>query len=153
MTGWGMSSQSPTLSQIEAAVISALKAGVQPHDLSDHIWAREQELVNVLGKVSGPTDVRAAWLSKDPISGPRTKLINPIRCHTCREKIDIVPCVKCSPWDGDADEDDNLELRECPTPTDAKPGTIDKILVMRARLEAGYSVFCEGDAVWQKAAS
>lgn len=151
MTGWGMSSRSHTLNQHEAAIISVLRAGIPPQDLDQYLWVPRKTIQRTLSRMAAPTELRQAWLDGGPIVSERTQLLQPVRCHCCRERIDLVPCVACSPAEEDTEEEGTIELPECPQPTEARPGTLEKILVMRERLEAGYSVFCEGDAVWQRA--
>ena len=89
-----------------------------------------------------------------------------IRCENCGGLCNSVPCVKCSKttynrngelssgyeydFRGkllviDPDDKDDVPLTDPAESTEALPGTVEKIAVMRARIEQGESCFHEDD--------
>lgn len=129
------------------AVVELIRAGVNPVDFQDYVRADTQELSLILKQLSS-----GKYKGLQEAGVPRSsavKILKPIKCPECRSSINVVPCLSCSEHhEVDDQDEDDLVLSECSIPTDALPGTIEKLEVMRSRLEAGLSVFCKGDASW-----
>lgn len=77
-------------------------------------------------------------------------------CPGCGEETKYIPCVRCAasgrkhnPYLQISDED-SIHAPKAPKPTDAIPGSTEKIEVMRARYSAGEAVFHRDDPrfVW-----
>lgn len=78
-------------------------------------------------------------------------------CPNCRARVSVVPCVYCTPthledahlvpevrlYDGREEQD--VPLAPALESTEARPGTADKIEVMRQRVTAGQSPFHQDD--------
>lgn len=68
------------------------------------------------------------------------------RCKTCRRMLSQFPCVSCCQLP--SYEPRNIQhpsLQTIPLPTASKPGSIQKVAVMAARVELGLEPFCDGD--------
>lgn len=75
-----------------------------------------------------------------------------LRCRKCRAKLTAVPCATCGRrplLDQRPEYPGRVRmgkpLREPAEPTEASPGSLEKIRVMRERLERGESCFHPGD--------
>lgn len=69
----------------------------------------------------------------------------PVRCLQCGQNCSVVPCMCCARG-GDSDRSRCIaDPPEPDEPTDATPGSFEKLEVMRKRKEAGRSVFHKGD--------
>jgi hypothetical protein len=71
---------------------------------------------------------------------------NTVICDSCKNRINYVPCVQCCTHQGiKCRNDAEPELPFDPYPTDAIPGSLDKIAVMEQRAMRGYSIFSPQD--------
>lgn len=76
---------------------------------------------------------------------------NTVRCPGCGLLVNVVSCVSCRnemfPEDvAERDDFDNWKPVPAEEPTEARPGTVEKIEIMRARIEQGQSPFHPDDA-------
>lgn len=75
----------------------------------------------------------------------------PIYCRECGQKINKVPCCKCFLSRLQFNRKKRARqikgsLPQCHEPTQALPGSHEKLEVMQQRALSGFSVFCRGDA-------
>lgn len=76
-----------------------------------------------------------------PTSGMR------IRCKRCNQVLCKVPCCKClvDSLKTTKTPEESEDLPESGEPTNAMPGSEEKMRIMQDRLAAGFSAFCTGD--------
>ena len=77
---------------------------------------------------------------------------NTVRCPGCGSLVNVVPCVscineKCREDAQERDDFDDWRPRPASIPTEARPGTMEKIEVMRRRIEQGEAPFHPEDAI------
>lgn len=69
-----------------------------------------------------------------------------VQCLLCNRRIYHVPCVKCCKFDGSQSRNDHEpELPFSEVGTDAMPGSLRKVAVMRHRADLGVSIFSQCD--------
>lgn len=80
---------------------------------------------------------------------PTWSHVRSVRCPLCKMMVDTVPCPKCSSprWlVAECDQDDEADRKRPKRKTNARPGSLEKIEVMRKRLERGEAVHHPKDA-------